>query len=94
MSIPDSTIPRLAPKARLKWDETRREHLLLFPEGVLVLNPTAHEILTLCDGHATVAAIRQTLSTRYKTDAVGSDVEELLQRLVQKRLIVLEEKDK
>jgi pyrroloquinoline quinone biosynthesis protein D len=89
-SIPDATVPRLATKARLKWDEVRQEHLLLFPEGVLVLNPTAHEIIGLCDGHNTVRSIRETLSTRYKTDAVSADLQDLLHRLAQKRLMILE----
>src|ERR1700677_2217225 len=31
--ISDTAKPRLAGKARLKWDATREKHLLLFPEG-------------------------------------------------------------
>ena len=34
----DTVRPRLADKARLKWDAVREKHLLLYPEGVLVLN--------------------------------------------------------
>jgi pyrroloquinoline quinone biosynthesis protein D len=39
MPLADTAKPRLAAKARLKWDAVREKHLLLYPEGVLVLNP-------------------------------------------------------
>ncbi len=44
MPLADTARPRLAGKARLKWDAVREKHLLLYPEGVLVLNPTAHDV--------------------------------------------------
>ena len=44
------TRPRLVTGARLRYDEVREEHLLLFPEGAVRLNPTAAEVLELCDG--------------------------------------------
>ena len=49
-TVADTSKPHLADKARLKWDAVREKHLLLFPEGVLVLNKTAHDVLALCDG--------------------------------------------
>ena len=48
--ISDTSIPRLAPKVRVKWDHVRQKYLLLFPEGLLVLNQTAQEIIAMCDG--------------------------------------------
>jgi coenzyme PQQ biosynthesis protein PqqD len=63
--LPDTARPRLATKVRLKWDEVRQKPLLLFPEGVLVLNPTAHEIVGLCDGQRTVAEIVKTLGEKF-----------------------------
>ena len=30
--ISDTSIPRLAPKVRVKWDHIRQKYLLLFPE--------------------------------------------------------------
>jgi pyrroloquinoline quinone biosynthesis protein D len=91
MSAPaDKVRPRLAGKARLKWDAVREKHLLLFPEGVLVLNPTAHAVLTLCDGQRTVAEIIQTLAAQYAHDALAGDVRELLQKLADKGLVNLE----
>ncbi len=42
--------PTLANGVRLHHDKVREQHVLLFPEGALVLNETAVEVLELCDG--------------------------------------------
>ncbi|MBY0096129.1 pyrroloquinoline quinone biosynthesis peptide chaperone PqqD [Mesobacillus maritimus] len=56
-----STIPKLAPKGRLKYDKVRGNHLLLLPEKVVVLNDSAASILTLCDGKDSVHTITEKL---------------------------------
>lgn len=89
--ISDTSIPRLAPKVRVKWDHIRQKYLLLFPEGVLVLNQTAQEIIAMCNGHHNVIAIVRTLSDRYKSQDVDLDVREMLNRLCEKRLLLLSE---
>lgn len=89
-AIADTARPRLAAKARLKWDAVRTKHLLLFPEGVLVLNPTAQAVLTLCDGARTVADIIKSLVAQYASEAIDGDVRDILQRLADKGLVVLE----
>lgn len=61
--------PRLASKARLRWDPVRRKPILLYPEGVLILNPSAEAILSLCDGHRSVDEIVSELANRYGTEA-------------------------
>jgi len=86
-AVADTASPRLADKARLKWDAVREKHLLLFPEGVLVLNPTAHAVLALCDGQHTVAEISRSLGEQYHSDAIADDVKELLGRLAEKNLV-------
>lgn len=92
-AIADTSRPRLAGKARLKWDAVREKHLLLFPEGVLVLNQTAHDVLALCDGERTVAEIVKTLAAQYATEAgtIDGDVKEILQRLADKSFVTLNE---
>lgn len=42
--------PALAPHAVLRRDELRREHHLVGPERVLVLDEAAAAIVRLCDG--------------------------------------------
>ncbi len=88
--IPDNTKPRLADKARLKWDEVRKKHLLLFPEGVLVLNQTAHDVLTLCDGQHDVAGMVKILAARYQSEAIDGDVREILRRLGERGFVRLD----
>ena len=83
---PDDT-PRLAAKARLQWDEVRQRHVLLFPEGLVALNPTAAEILQLCDGARSVSGIVTELERKYPGATVAPDVSELLDRLAAKRLV-------
>ena len=89
--LPDTARPRLATKVRLKWDEVRQKPLLLFPEGLLVLNPTAHEIVGLCDGERTVAEIVKTLGEKFKSDTIDRDVKDLLAKLIGKSFVVIAE---
>ena len=80
--------PRLATGARLRYDEVREEHLLLIPEGVVKLNPTAFEVLGLCDGERSVDDIAGELSTRYGGADVRDDVVELVGAMAQKGLVI------
>ena len=82
------TRPRLATGARLRYDEVREEHLLLIPEGVVRLNPTAAEVLGLCDGERSLDDIAGELSTRYDGADVRDDVAEMVDAMVQKGLVV------
>lgn len=79
--------PRVAAKARLQWDGVRNRHVLLYPEGLVALNPTAAEILELCDGRRTVEQIVAVLRTKYESQDITSDVQELLARLAAKGLV-------
>jgi pyrroloquinoline quinone biosynthesis protein D len=78
--------PRLSPRARLQYDSVRGKYVLLFPEGLLVLNETAVAVLELCDGERSVADIASELGARYGRP-VDRDVLILLNRLVGKRLV-------
>jgi pyrroloquinoline quinone biosynthesis protein D len=88
-NLPDTAKPRLAAKARLKWDDIRQKPLLLFPEGVLVLNSTAHEVVVLCDGQHTVGEIVKTLGEKFRSDTIDQDVKELLAKLMGKGFVTL-----
>ena len=50
-----SSRPRLAPKARLRFDRKSSRYMLLYPERGLVLNATAADVVQLCTGEHTVA---------------------------------------
>jgi pyrroloquinoline quinone biosynthesis protein D len=82
------TRPRLATGARLRYDDVREEHLLLVPEGAVRLNPTAAEVLGLCDGERSLDDIVGVLSTRYDGADLRDDVHELVDAMAQKGLVV------
>jgi pyrroloquinoline quinone biosynthesis protein D len=82
------TRPRLVTGARLRYDDVREEHLLLIPEGAVRLNPTAAEVLGLCDGQRSLDDIVAALTERYQGADVRDDVTELVDAMAQKGLVV------
>ena len=82
------TRPRLATGARLRYDEVREEHLLLVPEGAVRLNPTAAEVLELCDGERSLEDIVGVLSARYDNADLTEDVRELVDGMAARGLLV------
>ena len=59
--------PRLAARARLKFDPIAKQEMLLFPEAALALNETGAAIVRLCDGARTVDQIITQLSQSYSS---------------------------
>jgi pyrroloquinoline quinone biosynthesis protein D len=82
------TRPRLVTGARLRYVEVREEHVLLIPEGAVRLNPTAAEVLELCDGERSLDDIVGALSARYEGAEVRDDVLELVDGMARKGLVV------
>jgi pyrroloquinoline quinone biosynthesis protein D len=82
------TRPRLVTGARLRYDEVREEHQLLIPEGVVRLNPTAAEVLELCDGERSVDDIVGALAARYDGADVRDDVVGLVDAMAERGLVV------
>ncbi|MGH7546692.1 MAG: pyrroloquinoline quinone biosynthesis peptide chaperone PqqD [Gemmatimonadales bacterium] len=83
-------VPRIAPKARLEWDEVRGRHVLLYPEGLVALNATGVEILKLCDGTQAFTRIVATLRQRYGAAGIDRDVAAFLDGLAAKGLVMWE----
>lgn len=82
------TRPRLATGARLRYDEVREEHLLLVPEGAVRLNPSAVEVLELCDGERSLDEILGVLSERYDGTDLSADVLALIDGMAERGLLV------
>jgi pyrroloquinoline quinone biosynthesis protein D len=82
------TRPRLVSGARLQYDDVRDEHVLLVPEGVVRLNPTAAAVLELCDGERSLDEIVGTLSERYDGSDLRDDVHGLVDGMTQRGLVV------
>ena len=81
--------PRIAPKARLRYDRKTGRTMLLYPEKGLVLNPTAAEIAKLCTGEHSIAAIVTQLASRYGKDttAIENEVMKFLSALAERGLL-------
>jgi pyrroloquinoline quinone biosynthesis protein D len=80
------TVPVLWRLARMDFDPVRQRHVLLYPEGTVLLNETGAAILQLCDGQRSVAEIARVLQERYGSD-VTADVIEYLSGLAERELI-------
>ena len=86
MALTASSVPTLWRLARLDFDPVRQQHVLLYPEGAVLLNDTGTAVLELCDGHRSVAAIADILGERYHCDVLA-DVTEYLSQLAERELI-------
>jgi pyrroloquinoline quinone biosynthesis protein D len=88
MTISDLVRPSLAKGARLQIDSTTGKSVLLFPEGIVELNETAHEILSRCDGR-TLGEIVGELAEQYEADieALAADIRDTLSDLQKRKLI-------
>ena len=87
-TISDLARPSLAKGVRLQIDSTTGKNVLLYPEGIVELNETAHEILSRCDGR-TLGEIIQALAEEYDDDraAIAGDAREILADLQRRKLI-------
>jgi pyrroloquinoline quinone biosynthesis protein D len=86
MPLTSAAVPVLWRLARLDFDSVRQRHVLLYPEGTVLLNETSAAILELCDGHRTVDEITRVLQERY-AGVVAADVTEFLSQLAERELI-------
>jgi len=86
MALTPASIPSLWRLARLNFDPVRQQHVLLYPEGAMLLNESGAAILELCDGQRSVSEIAQILDERYHCDVLA-DVTEYLSELVEKEYI-------
>ena len=97
MQLPSSEMrPKLSARARLQTDRVTGKPIVLYPEGVLMLNPTGHAIVSLCTGESTFDEIVAKLAERYKIPAtqISPQVSEYLNRLREKNLLEMTEANK
>ena len=72
-------VPEIAPTFRLQWEESQHRYVLLYPEGMVQLNPSAAEILKCCDGLKTTSEIIAKLNAAFPGADVGPDVHSFLE---------------
>ena len=88
ITISDLARPSLAKGVRLQIDSISHKSVLLYPEGIVELNETAHEILSRCNGR-TLGEIICELAIEYEADsnALTADVRDTLSDLQRRKLI-------
>ncbi len=72
--IPGSVVPRLSATFRLQYEQAQQSWVLLYPEGMVKLNPSAAEILQRCDGVRDVATITRELEQAFDEADLSADV--------------------
>ncbi len=67
--------PVIAQQFRFQWEEAQGCHVLLYPEGMVKLNPAAGEILKRCDGNRSIDEIVADLSAQFPgAEGLSDDV--------------------
>lgn len=72
--------PQLSPHFVFRWEASQNAHMLLYPEGLIKLNPAAAEILKRCDGARTAEAIIADLDAAFpgQSDTIARDTHAFL----------------
>ncbi len=72
--FPRASVPSVARPFRFQWEEAQACFVLLYPEGMVKLNPAAGEILKRCDGQRTVDDIIGELEEQFSVPDLANDV--------------------
>ena len=86
------SIPRLAPHMKLRFDKARDTWTIQAPERSFMLDPIAHQIVSRCDGTASVEGIVDSLCAAFPDaprDLIAPDVTKLIQDFVDKSVMSL-----
>jgi pyrroloquinoline quinone biosynthesis protein D len=67
-------IPEITRRHRLQWEEAQQAWVLLYPEGMVKLNPSAGEILKRVDGARSVAEVIGELERAFPGADLRQDV--------------------
>lgn len=89
MSLSLQTKPKLAAKAQLRHDRKNDQHVLLYPEKGLLLNPTGTAIVKLCTGKHTLREIIDQLAEQFRAPAskIQPEVVSFLDSLLERGLL-------
>jgi len=74
----DGWKPQIAPGTRLQMETAQNAWVLLYPEGMVRLNPSATEILRRCDGARDVASIAAELEAQFQVQGLAPEVQNLV----------------
>ena len=68
-----------SPQHRLQWEEAQQKMVILYPEGMVELNQSSAEILSLCDGTRNLSEIVAELERKFETSNLINDVTNFLE---------------
>ena len=75
-------IPELATGFRLQWEEAQDCFVILYPEGMVKLSPSAGAIMERCDGYKTSNDIINELNKEYPEIDLSNDVMDFLNQAI------------
>ncbi|MGF6753662.1 pyrroloquinoline quinone biosynthesis protein D [Paraburkholderia sp. GAS42] len=67
--------PRLKKLFRLQWEPAQDAHVLLYPEGMVKLNPSAAQILLRCDGTRDLPTLVADLEQAFNATGLAPEVQ-------------------
>lgn len=76
--------PRLRSLFRLQWEDAQQAYVLLYPEGMVKLNPSAGQILVRCDGTRELDQIITELEQLFNASDLAPDVYRFLDHVRQR----------
>jgi pyrroloquinoline quinone biosynthesis protein D len=80
--------PTVARHFRLQFEAAQDAWVLLYPEGMIKLNPSAGEIMKRCDGSRDVPALVAELEAAFDTQGLDADVRAFLQMAQEQHWII------
>jgi len=88
MAIEHQDILKIASHHRFQWEEAQQSHVILFPEGMVKLNVSACEVLSLVDGKNSVDQIVTALKEKFKdVEGIEKDILSMIQFALDKAWI-------
>ena len=88
MTIAHQDIFKIAAHHRFQWEEAQQSHVILFPEGMVKLNGSAGEVLSLVDGKNSVNQIVTSLKEKFQgVEGIEKDILSMIQFALDKAWI-------
>lgn len=75
---------------QLQYEEAQGCFVLLYPEGMVQLNQSAGEIMSLCDGKNSCLDITKILEEKFQMSDLKKDVEAFLTQAIERKWVMYE----
>ena len=78
-ALNSGSIPGIAPTFRFQWEKAQDCYVILYPEGMVKLSPSAGEILKRCNGASSINNIIEDLNKQFPGNDLEKDVYKFLE---------------